>query len=99
MVLVVNEGKGQLELVGPRQQQQQEEEEEEEEEQEEEEEEQRTLRVQRFRAKLSPGDVVVIPASYPVAVNASSDLNLLAFGINAENNDRNFLAGITQLIN
>ncbi|GAU48562.1 hypothetical protein TSUD_182100 [Trifolium subterraneum] len=34
-----------------------------------------------------------IPTSHPVAVSASSNLYLVGFGINAENNQRNFLAG------
>lgn len=85
---VVNEGKGELELVGLRNPQQEQEEEE-----EEEEEESSSPEVHRYRARLSPGDVFVIPSSHPVAVNASSDLYLLGFGINAENNQRNFLAG------
>jgi len=50
--------------------------------------------VQRYRAELSDEDVLVIPATYPVAINATSNLNFFAFGINAENNQRNFLAGI-----
>lgn len=81
MLLVVNEGEGQLELVGRPTNEQQEEEE-------------RSGQVQRYSARVSDGDLVVIPSSYPVAINASSSLNLLAFGINAENNRRNFLAGI-----
>lgn len=88
MILVVNEGRGEFELVAQRQQQQQRRNEE-----EEEEEEQPRIEAQRFRARLSPGDVVVIPAGHPVAINASSDLNFIAFGINAENNQRHFLAG------
>ncbi|XP_057425448.1 provicilin-like [Lotus japonicus] len=86
LILVVNEGRGELELVAQRRQQQRGQE-------EEQEEEQPRIEAQRFRARLSPGDVIVIPASHPFAVTASSDLNLLAFGINAENNQRNFLAG------
>ncbi|KAL2948615.1 hypothetical protein AAZX31_20G134100 [Glycine max] len=31
--------------------------------------------------------------TYPFVVNATSNLNFLAFGVNAENNQRNFLAG------
>ncbi|XP_004496703.1 provicilin-like [Cicer arietinum] len=76
MVVVVNEGKGNFELVGLRN-----------------EEEEKSKQVQRYRANLSPGDVFVIPAGHPVAVNASSNLSLLGFGINAQNNQRNFLAG------
>jgi len=50
--------------------------------------------VQNYRAELSEDDVFVIPAAHPVAINATSNLNFIAFGINAENNQRNFLAGI-----
>ncbi|XP_045832110.1 provicilin-like [Trifolium pratense] len=87
VVLLVNEGKGNLELVGPNNEQQEQEEDEQQEQDEE------GRQVQRYNARLSPGDVVVIPAGHPVAVSASSDLSLLGFGINAENNQRNFLAG------
>ncbi|CAJ2630205.1 unnamed protein product [Trifolium pratense] len=92
VVLLVNEGKGNLELVGPNNEQQ-EQEEDEEEQQEWEEEQDQNKRIQRYKARLSRGDVVVIPAGYPHAIKASSDLYLLGFGINAENNQRNFLAG------
>lgn len=93
MIVTVNEGKGDFELVGQRNENQQglgEEDDEEEEQREEE----KKKQVQSYKAKLTPGDVFVIPAGHPVAVRASSNLNLLGFGINAENNQRNFLAGI-----
>jgi len=89
LIVTVNEGKGEFELVSQRNENQQEQREDEEDEQEEE----RSQQVQRYRARLSPGDVFVIPAGYPNVVSASSDLSLLGFGINAENNQRNFLAG------
>ncbi|BAT94101.1 hypothetical protein VIGAN_08067200 [Vigna angularis var. angularis] len=76
VILVVNEGEANVELVGVREQQQEE-----------------SGEVQRYRAELSEEDVLVIPATYPVAINATSSLNFFAFGINAENNQRNFLAG------
>ncbi|XP_047167610.1 beta-conglycinin beta subunit 1-like [Vigna umbellata] len=79
VILVINEGKANIELVGLREQEQQQQEE--------------MLEVQRYRAKVSKHDVFVIPAAYPVAINATSNLNFFAFGINAENNQRNFLAG------
>jgi len=88
LIVAVNEGKGEFELVGQRNENQQEQRE------EDEQEEERSQQVQRYRARLSPGDVYVIPAGYPNVVSASSDLSLLGFGINAENNQRNFLAGI-----
>jgi len=87
VVLVINEGKGHLELVGHKSEQR-----------EQDEEEVRNLEVQRYSARLSPGDIVIIPAGHPVAINASSNLNFLGFGLNAENNQRNFLAGITYII-
>jgi len=80
VILVVNEGEANVELVG--QQQKQEEEREE------------SWELKRFRAEMSEDDVFVIPAAYPVAINATSNLNFIAFGINAENNQRNYLAGI-----
>jgi uncharacterized protein YjlB len=92
VVLLVNEGKGNLELVGLNNEQQEQEE-------DEEEQQEQNKRVQRYRARLSQGDVVVIPAGHPIAVKASSDLYLLGFGINAENNQRNFLAGILYIHN
>ncbi|BAT94099.1 hypothetical protein LR48_Vigan02g222900 [Vigna angularis] len=82
VILVINEGKANIELVGLREQEQQQQEQQEE-----------MLEVQRYRAKVSKHDVFVIPAAYPVAINATSNLNFFAFGINAENNQRNFLAG------
>lgn len=94
VIVVVNEGKGNLELVGLREQQQGVQQEEGEEQYEEQEEEEGNRQVQRYNASLSEGDIFVIPAGYPVSVNASSNLRLLGFGINAENNQRNFLAGI-----
>ncbi|WVY99095.1 hypothetical protein V8G54_031248 [Vigna mungo] len=78
VILVVNEGEANIELVGLKQQQQQQ---------------QQSWEVQRYSAELSEDDVFVIPAAYPVAINATSNLNFLAFGINAKNNQRNFLAG------
>ncbi|KAL2561964.1 hypothetical protein AAZV13_20G111600 [Glycine max] len=81
VILVINEGDANIELVGIKEQQQKQKQEEE------------PLEVQRYRAELSEDDVFVIPAAYPFVVNATSNLNFLAFGINAENNQRNFLAG------
>ncbi|WVY97763.1 hypothetical protein V8G54_029914 [Vigna mungo] len=77
VILVVNEGEANIELVAVPEQQQQ----------------QKRQEVQRYTAELSKDDVFVIPAAYPVAINATSNLNFFAFGINAENNQRNFLAG------
>ncbi|XP_058768775.1 vicilin-like [Vicia villosa] len=92
VIVTVNEGNGDFELVGQRNENQQGLKEEDDEEKEQGEEEIRK-QVQNYKAKLSTGDVFVIPAGHPVVVKASSNLNLLGFGINAENNQRNFLAG------
>ncbi|CAL5201855.1 unnamed protein product [Lathyrus oleraceus] len=92
VIVTVNEGKGDFELVGQRNENQQEQRKEDDEEEEQGEEE-INKQVQNYKAKLSSGDVFVIPAGHPVAVKASSNLDLLGFGINAENNQRNFLAG------
>jgi hypothetical protein len=96
LIVTVVEGKGEFELVGQRNENQQEQREQDEREEEEEEEgqERSGSQVQRYRARLSPGDVFVIPAGHPIAVSSSSNLYLVGFGINAENNERNFLAGI-----
>ncbi|TKY51178.1 Beta-conglycinin, alpha' chain [Spatholobus suberectus] len=78
VILVVNEGEATIELVGLSEHQQQEE---------------GTGEVRRYRAELVQDDAFTIPSASPVVVNATSNLNLFAFGINAENNERNFLAG------
>jgi hypothetical protein len=94
LIVTVVEGKGEFELVGQRNENQQEQREQDEREEEEERQERSSSQVQRYRARLSPGDIFVIPAGHPIAVSASSNLYLVGFGINAENNERNFLAGI-----
>ncbi|XP_019433022.1 PREDICTED: conglutin beta 4 [Lupinus angustifolius] len=76
-VVLVDEGEGNYELVGIRDQQRQQDEQE----------------VRRYSARLSEGDIFVIPAGHPISINASSNLRLLGFGINADENQRNFLAG------
>ncbi|WVY97761.1 hypothetical protein V8G54_029912 [Vigna mungo] len=81
VILVINEGKANIELVGLKEEQQQQQQQDE------------RLEVQRYRAEVSEHDVFVIPAGHPVAIDATSNLNFFAFGINAENNQRNFLAG------
>nr|QBZ93319.1 beta-conglycinin alpha subunit [Glycine tomentella] len=81
VILVINEGDAKIELVGLKEQQQKQQREE------------QPLEVRKYKAELSEQDIFVIPAGYPVVVNATSDLNFFAFGINAENNQRNFLAG------
>ncbi|KAK7394848.1 hypothetical protein VNO78_15389 [Psophocarpus tetragonolobus] len=79
LILVVNEGKAKVESVGQREKEKQQQE--------------KTREVQRYRAELSEDDIYLVPAAYPIALNATSNLNILAIGINAENNQRNFLAG------
>ncbi|QHN79993.1 Allergen Ara h 1, clone P41B [Arachis hypogaea] len=92
VIVVVNKGTGNLELVAVRKEQQQRGRREEEED-EDEEEEGSNREVRRYTARLKEGDVFIMPAAHPVAINASSELHLLGFGINAENNHRIFLAG------
>ena len=82
MILVIDEGEASIEFVGIREQQQEEE----------------IREVRKYRAELSEDDIFVIPAAYPFVVNATSILNFLAFGVNAENNQRNFLAGTIHMI-
>ncbi|KAL4642326.1 hypothetical protein ACB092_02G008300 [Castanea dentata] len=55
----------------------------------------------RVTARLSRGDTYIVPAGHPVAVIASQneDLRLIGFSVNAENNQRNFLAGQDNIIN
>ncbi|KAM3755014.1 hypothetical protein ACB098_02G007100 [Castanea mollissima] len=55
----------------------------------------------RVTARLSRGDTFIVPAGHPVAVIASQneDLRLFGFSVNAENNQRNFLAGQDNIIN
>lgn len=57
--------------------------------------EERIGRFERVAGRLSQGGVLVIPAGHPIAIMASpnENLRLVGFGINAENNKRNFLAG------
>jgi len=49
----------------------------------------------KVKARLSRGDAFVVPVGHPVALVASENENLRAvgFGINAYNNQMNFLAG------
>ncbi|KAF5466112.1 hypothetical protein F2P56_016067 [Juglans regia] len=67
----------------------------------EQEEEESTGRFQKVTARLARGDIFVIPAGHPIAITASQNenLRLLGFGINGENNQRNFLAGQNNIIN
>ncbi|KAL5078168.1 hypothetical protein RYX36_017152 [Vicia faba] len=92
VIVTVNDGNGDFELVGQRNENQQGQRKEDDEEEEQGEEE-INKQVKNYKAKLSRGDVFVIPAGYPIAIKASSNLDLLGFGINAKDNQRNFLAG------
>ncbi|KAE8650351.1 hypothetical protein Csa_011687 [Cucumis sativus] len=58
-------------------------------------------RIERIAGRLSQGGVLVIPAGHPIAIMASpnENLRLVGFGINAENNKRNFLAGRENIMN
>ncbi|XP_038882302.1 vicilin Car i 2.0101 [Benincasa hispida] len=64
-------------------------------------EEERSGRIERVAGRLSQGGVLVIPAGHPIAIMASpnENLRLVGFGINAENNQRNFLAGRENIMN
>nr|CAA96514.1 vicilin precursor [Vicia narbonensis] len=92
VIVTVNDGKGDFEIVGQRNENRQGQRKEDDEEEEQGDENTNT-QVQNYKAKLSRGDVFVIPAGHPVSIKASSNLDLLGFGINAKNNQRNFLAG------
>lgn len=65
-------------------------------EQEQEQEQEGDVHYQNVRGNLKVGDVLVIPASHPITFVATggSNLRLVGFGINAQNNKKNFLAGI-----
>lgn len=66
----------------------------------EEEEESSIGRFQKVTARLARGDIFVIPAGHPIAITASQNenLRLVGFGINGENNHRNFLVGESPLL-
>ncbi|KAM5569469.1 vicilin Jug r 2.0101-like, partial [Rosa sericea] len=67
---------------------------------EEEEEEQQQGEQMKVTADVSEGDVFVVPAGHPIAIVAQNNnndrqnqqLKMLGFGINAQNNKRNFIA-------
>ena len=54
-----------------------------------------TGQYEKVSATLSRGDVFIIPAGHPIAVVATENQNLrmVGFGVNARNNERNFVAG------
>ncbi|KAK9288675.1 hypothetical protein L1049_017138 [Liquidambar formosana] len=65
------------------------------------EQEQEGVQYQQVSSHLSPGDVFIIPAGHPVAVvaNRNENLRLISFGVNAQNNERHFLAGQENIMN
>ncbi|XP_021291635.1 vicilin [Herrania umbratica] len=70
-------------------------------EQEEEESEDETIgEYEQVKTPLSPGDIFVVPAGHAVTFFASKDqpLNAVAFGLNAQNNQRIFLAGKKNMV-
>ncbi|KAK4732390.1 hypothetical protein R3W88_025378 [Solanum pinnatisectum] len=61
----------------------------------EQEQEEGDVHYQKVRGNLKVGDVLVIPAGHPITFIATGGSNLrqVGFGINAQNNKKNFLAG------
>ncbi|KAK6913968.1 Cupin 1 [Dillenia turbinata] len=55
----------------------------------------------KLHAHLSPGDALIIPAGHPVTFIAgqNDNLQLVAFGVNAYDNERHFLAGQENVMN
>ncbi|XP_062108267.1 vicilin Jug r 2.0101 [Humulus lupulus] len=66
----------------------------------EQEEESQSGQIERVTAQLSPGDVFIVPAGHPIALVATSNekLRVVGFGVNARNNERNFIAGKDNII-
>lgn len=56
---------------------------------------------EKVSSRLTKGDVFIVPAGHPLALVASENesLKTIGFGINAKNNQRNFLAGQENIIN
>ncbi|KAK6780897.1 hypothetical protein RDI58_023081 [Solanum bulbocastanum] len=67
----------------------------EQEQEQEQEQEEGDAHYQKVRGNLKVGDVLVIPAGHPITFIATGGSNLrqVGFGINAQNNKKNFLAG------
>lgn len=96
-VVLVIEGSGRIEMACPHlaSQSQMGEEEQEQGEQEGE----LSGRSMKVTADISEGDVFIIPAGHPIAIVAQNQpLKMLGFGINAQNNKRNFIAGKTIML-
>ncbi|CAN4091292.1 unnamed protein product [Withania somnifera] len=64
-------------------------------EQEQEQQEEGNVHYQKVRGTLNVGDVLVVPAGHPITFIATggSNLRIAGFGVNAQNNKKNFLAG------
>ncbi|XP_031278080.1 vicilin GC72-A-like [Pistacia vera] len=96
-IVLVIEGRGRLEMGCPHLSHQGQGSQEPREQREEEE---SSGRLQKLTAELSPGDVFIIPAGHPIALVAQNEnLRTVGFGINALNNQRNFLAGKINIMN
>ncbi|XP_015086552.1 vicilin GC72-A-like [Solanum pennellii] len=65
------------------------------EQEQEQEQEEGDVHYQKIRGNLNVGDVLVIPAGHPITFVATgnSNLRIVGFGVDAENNKKNFLAG------
>ncbi|KAJ8630558.1 hypothetical protein MRB53_023881 [Persea americana] len=63
--------------------------------------EEESVSYQEVRAKLSPGDVYVVPAGHPFVTVADEgqDLRIVCFEINAEDNIKYMLAGLDNIFN
>ncbi|KRY98209.1 Globulin-1 S allele [Trichinella pseudospiralis] len=87
---IVVGGKGDVQIVCPHLSRQQEEGR-----GREEEEQQRGRHYERVQSEVSSGTVFIVPAGHPSVAVSSRDenLELLCFGINAQNNQRTWLAG------
>ncbi|PHT85887.1 hypothetical protein T459_07993 [Capsicum annuum] len=61
----------------------------------EEQEQDANVHYQKVRGNLNVGDLLVVPASHPITFIATggSNLRMVGFGINAQNNKKSFLAG------
>lgn len=101
VLCMVVEGEGEMEMACPHLSRQRRQREWGQEEEEEEEMQTSTgSRYQKVTARLSQGDVFIIPAGHPISVVASGNRNLkmVGFGVNAKNNERYFIAGKDNMI-
>ncbi|KAF6146344.1 hypothetical protein GIB67_020438 [Kingdonia uniflora] len=98
-VILVNKGRGRIEMICPhleRQSQRQHKGQ-----QQEQEPKSSSGNYQRVSSQLSPRTAFVIPAGHPFSIVADENENLevVVFGVNAQDNQRNFLAGNENVIN